>query len=189
MSLPTCPSNCIANLPALLFSLCAPEVNNAQISKIFFTTVGNPLTNWQSAVEWDSRLDNGLAGAAEIRTLIVVGELPIPTKQEKEISLGRIIEGIKERVINFDVDETNQTNHNALRALECNTGNVLIWFETRDHLLFGGNSGIEGKLSVDMTIPKTYNDIILYSGTFKWKHRFTPERVASPITNDTGNQF
>lgn len=188
MSLPICPTGCTATPPTVEFDLCNPTINNGQIAKIFFTTVGYPMINWASELEWDTRLDNDAAGAGKIRTLIVVGEKPVPGKTVKEISLGRKIDGVKSFVINFDIDETNQTNYDAIRTIECG-GNFLVWYQTRDGLLYGGNSGIEAKIAIDESIPKAYNELILFPGTVTWEAEFHPERITSPITNDTGDQF
>jgi hypothetical protein len=188
MSLPLCPTGCTSNLPGWSFSDCSPEINNGEIAKIYFTTVGNPLSDWTNELEWDSRLDNTATGASKIRVLTVVGELPAVGDNEKDISGGRKVEGVKDFLLNFEVDETGIDNYNALRAMECNSGNHLIWFETRDGLLFGGNDGIEAKIKLKLQIPKSYNDIMMFPGTAKWKARFSPERIDSPITSTTGNQ-
>lgn len=188
MSLPICPTTCNATPPTVDFSLCNPVVNNGQIAKIYFTTIGNPLINWASEIEWDSRLDNDAAGAANIRTLIVVGDKPVPGKTEKEISLGRKISGVKQFTVAFDIDETNQTNYDAMRQIECG-GNFLVWYETRDGLLYGSTAGIEAKISIDEAIPRAYTDLILFPGTLAWESKFHPERITSPITDETGDQF
>lgn len=189
MSLPICPTDCSSNLPTQSFSLCAPDVNNGQISKVFYTTVGNPLVDWTSAAEWDSRIENDAVGASKIRALMGVGDLPAPESEEREISLGRKVQGVRKFTLNFRVDETNLINHSAAMLLQCNTGNHLFWFETRDHLLLGGSSGIEGKIKVDIIIPEAYTDIITYQYTFTWDAQFMPEMIESPITDDTGDQF
>lgn len=188
MSLPICPTNCNSAPPTLSFKICDPTINNGQISKIYFTTRGYPLINWNSEVEWDSRLDNDAAGASAIRTLIVVGDKPVPTKTSKEISLGRKIDGVKQFILNFDIDETNQINYDAMRTNECG-GNYLVWYETRDGLLYGGNSGIDAKISIDESIPRNYNELIVFPGTVEWESKFHPERTTSPVTDDTGDQF
>lgn len=188
MSLPICSTTCNATPPTQSFSLCAPVVNNGQIAKIFYTTRGYPLTNWQSALEWDSRLDNDAVGPSKIRTLIVVGSKPVPGKTEKKISLGRKIAGVKNFVLNFKIDETNQVNYDAMRQMECN-GNFLIWYETLDGLLYGGNEGIEAKIDIDEDIPEAYEDLIMLPGTASWESKFHPERITSPITDSTGDQY
>lgn len=189
MSLPTCPTGCDSNLPVFGFSLCAPEVNNGQISKIFFTTIGNPMSNWGSAAEWDSRIDNDAAGASAIRMLPGIGDMPAPESEDIDISLGRKKTGIRRFTMNFRVDESNNGVHDSFIALQCDSGNRLIWPETRDHKLFGGNSGIEAKIKVDMIIPEAYTEFIIYQVTFTWDAQFMPEMIDSPITDDTGDQF
>jgi hypothetical protein len=188
MSLPLCPTDCTSNLPGWSFNDCNPEINNGEIAKIYFTTVGNPFSDWSIPLEWDSRLDNSAAGAAKVRVLTVTAELPAVGDNEKSISGGRKVEGVKDFVINGEVDETGIDNYNALRAMECNSGNHLVWFETRDGLLFGGNEGIEAKIKLKLQIPKSYNDIMLFPLSIKWQARFSPERINSPITSDLGNQ-
>jgi hypothetical protein len=188
MSLPVCPEGCDSNLPGFVFDNCNPDVNNGEIAKIYFTTDGNPLSDWTSAAEWDSRLDNTATGASKIRVLTVLGDMPAVGDNEKPISGGRIIEGVKDFLINFDIDETGEDNYNALRAMECNRGNFLVWFETRDGLLHGGSSGIPAKIKLKYAIPRAYTDLITMPGTIKWQARFSPERITSPITSDLGNQ-
>ncbi len=191
MSLPNCPEDCTSNLPVYQFDDCNPEINNGEIAWIYYTTDedGNGLSNAGDAAEWDSRLSNSATGSSQIRALRVIGEFPVVADNEKEISGGRVQDGVKDFLINADIDETNQVNHNALRELECNTGSQRFWFETRDGLLFGGNDGIRNaKIKFKLNIPKTYNDIILFPGTIKWKYKFTPERQASVITDAMRNQ-
>lgn len=183
MSVPSCPSNCSTSVPAVNFNNCAPEINNGNIQWIYFTNVGYALTDYADATEWTARRDQTNTAANAIRTLRVNGDFPVPGKNEKEISGGRIIQGPKDFSINFDVDETNIENYQALRALECETGDKLFWFETRDGLLFGDNSGIKASILWDMLIPRAYGDIILYPGLIKWKSQFHPARTTSPITH------
>ncbi len=189
MSLPICSSDCTSNLPAFDFNLCGPDFKAGQISKLFFTTLGNPMINWTSAVEWDSRIDNDDAGASNIRALMGIGDLPAPASTEKEGSLGRTVYGKKTFTLNFRVDETNTSNHEAFRQMQCNSGNYLLWFESRDHMLWGDNSGIEASIKVDQIIPEAYEDYITYQLTITWKDQFMPKMIASPITDNSGDQF
>jgi hypothetical protein len=191
MSLPICPTDCTSNLPAFNFDECNPELNNAEIAWVYFTTDtdGNGLANAADALEWDSRLSQSASGANQIRAIRVIGEFPAVADNEKEVSGGRIQDGVKDFIIQGDIDETNQTNHDALRELECNTGNQRVWFETRDGQLYGGNDGIrKAKLKLKLVISRSYNDLILYNWTVKWKNKFTPERQASVITDAMRNQ-
>lgn len=194
MSIPICPSDCSSSLPIVDFDKCAPEINNGEIAKIHFTTPGNPMNNWSSNLEWDSRLDNDAAAASSIRTLIGIGDLPAPEATEKLISLGRKIQGIRKFTVNFRVDETNQILHDAFRAMQCNAGNYLVWFSTRaaqgkTGKLYGGNSGIEAQIKVDKIIPESFDDIEIFQVTITWESQFMPEMINNPIDDNTGNQF
>lgn len=189
MSLPTCPVDCTSTLPVLDFDLCAPEINAGQISKFYFTTIGNPLASVASEAEWDSRLDNDSVSATAIRALIGIGSLAAAEVTEKEVSLGRKIFGKRSYTLPFKVDESNNTNHAAFRVLQCNTGNYLGWFETRDGKLYGGNSGIEVKIKADIVIPEAYDDIIIYQLDITWEAQFMPEVIDSPIVSTTGDVF
>lgn len=189
MSLPICPLGCTSNLPEFDFNLCNPTLNAGQIAKIFFTTVGNPMIDWSSAAEWASRIDNNSTGASSIRTLIGIGDMPAPTTTDKEISLGRKVFGKRSFVVNFRVDESSAITHDAFRQMQCTNGNYLVWLETRDHLLWGDNSGIEAAIKVDQVIPEAYSDYVTYQITITWDAQFMPKREASPITDTTGDQF
>lgn len=178
--LPTCPTDCGDNLPPVEFDECAPVINEGRIDKIYLTNVGNPLADWTDAVEWGARLDNSAAAANSILTLNVIGEKPEPTENEQEISLGRKIVGNKTHIVNYAIDETNDTNHEFMRQNEC-AGQYLMWYETSGGLLFGGTEGIEVSFTSNMIIPQSAEELITYSGKAEWKSRFTEERIPSPI--------
>lgn len=178
--LPTCPDDCGDNSAPVSFDECAPEIHEGQIAKVYITNIGNPLTDWTDAVEWGLRLDDTASAADSILTLHVIGDKPIPTSDPKEISLGRKVIGNKEHLINIAVDETNDTNHEFMRTNEC-SGQWTMWYETLEGLLFGGTEGIKGSLLLDMVIPESDSDLVLFTGTFDWKSKFTEERILSPI--------
>jgi len=178
---PICPTDCTTSLPVVSFDTCNPEVQDAQIDRIYLTNVGNPLTDWTQVSEWNGRLDQtGTASGDEIRYLNVIGDKPKPSANIRDISLKRKIIGQKDHTINFIIDEMNAVNHEFIRQLECG-GNFLVWYRTCGGLLFGGNSGIEGFVEADMVIPQGADEIITGEGTITWKARFTEERIVSPI--------
>lgn len=178
--LPICPEDCGDNSAQVEFDECAPEVHEGQIAKIYRTNVGNPLVDWTDPLEWAARLDDTAASADAILTFHVIGDKPAPTSTPIDISLGRKALGKKEHVINYAVDETNDTNHEFLRTNECG-GNALFWYETLEGLLFGGTEGIEATMFMDMVIPESDTELITFSGTIEWKAKFTEERIVSPI--------
>ena len=147
---------------------------------MYITNLGNPLVDVTDLVEWTARLSNGGALANDIRTLHVIGSKPVPTADEKEISLGRKISSKKAHTLPFKIDETNQINHEFMRSMECG-GQFLFWYETSGGLMFGGNEGIKGSFILDMEIPESETDFILLTGKADWKAKFTEERSLSPL--------
>lgn len=180
MPLPVCSTSCENDLPIVEFDECNPEINGGQISKIYITNIGFPLVDWTNVLEWNLRLDNSAVGADAIRTLHVIGSKPVPSADEKEISLGRKLKGSKTHIINVKVDETNDINHEFLRKMECG-GTYLMWYETLEGKLFGGTEGIKSSAFLDMVIPESGTDIITNEGKFEWKSKFTEERIVSPL--------
>jgi len=178
--LPVCSLGCASSLPDSLFDECAPEINGAQIAKIYITNIGNPLVNWTDPVEWDSRINPVVPGPTDIHVLHVIGAKPVPAGTEQEISLGRKIVGKKTHILTMKIDETNATNHEFVRANECG-GQYLFWYETLEGLLFGSTNGIVASLLLDMNIAESADENIVYEGKLEWKSKFTEERIISPI--------
>lgn len=176
---PTCPTDCSTNLPEVEFSDCSPEINSGQILKLYVTNDGNPLSDWTSGAAWALRIDNTAPAATSILELTVIGEKPVPEATEKEISGGRTVKGKKNHVLNIDVDETNTTNYEFLRGLECG-GSYRIWY-TDSKYLYGGNDGIKASIFLDHVIPKDDAETQTFTGTVKWSDSFHPERILNPI--------
>jgi hypothetical protein len=189
MSLPICPTGCIGNLAPISLDICSPTINDGEIRYVYYTSIGYPMQNIASELEWDGRIDNTSTAAGKIRALTVTGEFPRAAESEKTISGGRIVPGARDFQLNLTVDETNAANYQSLvRSLACGQ-KVLMWFETSGKLLFGGNEGIEATPIFDLVIPTASTDLITFQGGFKWKARFHPEGyIVSPIKADTGNR-
>lgn len=183
MSLIICPTGCETELPPVQFDPCNPETHNGRIDKIYVTNVGYPLVDWADLVEWQARLSNTSTDPDAIRTLYVNGDKAVPESNVKVISLGRRVVGNKAHTLNFDIDETNALNHEFLRKVECG-GNYLFWYEDSNGLLYGGQigtEGIEGFFQINMLIPRSVDDLLLYPGTVLWDAKFTEARIESPM--------
>jgi hypothetical protein len=176
MPIPTCPQDCSATLPVVSFNDCAPELNAGNITYIYITNVGNPLTNWLDETEWSARIDNDSTDSAAIRRLRVIGSKPAPEKTETVISGDRTYYGKANHTLEIRSDETNAINHEALRDLECG-GEYLVWYETIGGLRWGGNEGIQASVKLDEVIPESSGEFINFVGQVKWKSKFTPERT------------
>lgn len=176
-----CPDDCDFSLPPVSFGECNPEVNLSQIAKIYLAKPqASAFTDVTDINEWNARLSETDTGANAIRPIIVIGDKPLPEKTERTISGGRTVVTDKKHVVNFDIDETNAQNHDFVRNTKC-IKSVKFWYETIGGLLFGGNTGINGTLEVDMALSRTEGDIIVYPGTLRWSSRDLENRDTSPL--------
>jgi len=181
LQLPICPTDCAGALEAVSFNECAPEIHYGEISKVYVARAdAADFVAVDVITEWTARLDDSGADADDIRTLIGIGELPVPEKTELTISGDRIIYPPKKFTLNFEVDETNDTNYEFLLNTECNL-KFKFWYETSDGMLYGGNTGIEAIISMDAPIPKSREEIAKFMMTAKWKSANHPLRCLSPM--------
>lgn len=174
-----CPEGCDVALPEQEFDLCAPEVNDSQITEVFYAK-GNaaPFTDWKSPVEWATRLDQVAVGD-KIRKLVGIGSKPKPTAATKEISKQRKITTNRSHSISFKIDETNQKNHDAMRLHQCG-GFYTIWYKS-GNTLNGGNEGIVVSVDPGEVLGEGNEDSIILDYLFEWKNKHSPERCLSPI--------
>lgn len=180
---PDCPDNCEDFiLPGTFFDPCNPEVNESQIKAIYITKPGFPLTNASDETEWNGRISDSSTDEDAIRKLVVVGGVALPEVVTKEISGQRTVNINKKRTLTFTVDELSDLNYDALTQLQCNR-RVLIWFETVGGKLFGGNTGIEVDLDLDLELLEASGELQTVKGTGKWNSRFMPQGMTSPFTS------
>lgn len=184
---PPCPSTCSGSLADVSFNDCAPENNWGEVSKIYIAesnfesvdNAGNPgFSDVTSLTEWNDNLSDTVDG--KIRTLIVLGDQPEAETTEVSTSGDRVAIGYKTFNLNFEIDETNETNYNFLLMSECG-GKYLIWYETSGGLLFGGNAGIEVSLKLNYLIPRERTALQKIMGKATWKSLQSPFRCDSPM--------
>lgn len=177
----TCAEDCEFNIPAVSFAECNPEINLSQIAKLHIAQPdAADFTDWTQAAEWTTRISDTSTDVDAIRSLTVIADKPLPETGSKTISGGRIVTTDKKHTINFEIDESNATNHEFARGGKC-MKQVKFWYETIGGKLFGGNKGIKATFAVDMTLSRAEGDIILYPGTLKWSSQDLEERTTSPI--------
>jgi len=176
----TCPDGCTNYLPQVDFSYCDPEVEFGEIERIYITGLGHGLSDWTDAAEWATRLDNSTEDDdSKIRTLYVAGDQPPAESNEAEISLCRVVYSEKDFTINFDIDEVNITNNDAMRLLECG-GQFTLWYATPEYM-YGGTDGIMARVNMNNNITRGCGELNLISGTVKWQHKHHPEKIANPL--------
>ena len=182
LSLVTCGDGCDEyELPEVSFSDCDPEINLSQIEKLFIAKpTAADFADWTALSEWTTRLSQTSTDVDAIRQYVVIGDKPLPESTPKVISGGRTVPVDKKHTINFDIDESNAINHEAIRKHKCIV-KVKFWYQTKSGHLFGGNAGIEASMTVDMVLGRADGDIILYPGNLKWDSQDLEERTLSPI--------
>ncbi len=181
LTLPTCPTTCAGAKPAQSFNECTPELHYGEISKIYYCEAdGTAFTNVDQLGEWTTRLDQSSNTADKIRTLVVIGEMLEAEQTEIPISGGRTSYSPKTFTINAEIDETNDTNYEAMLTFECNL-KYKIWPETSDGMLYGGNAGIEVVFKSNQPIPKSREEIVKILLSAKWKSKNSPLRCLSPM--------
>jgi hypothetical protein len=176
--LPDCPTTCGGSVADVSFNECAPETHYGEVSKLYIVDANFPgFVNAGDLAEWTPLTSDTEDG--HIRTLTVIGDLPEAETTEIPLSGDRVVYGFKTFNLNFTIDETNETNYAFLKTLEC-PGKVIIWFETSDGLLFGGDTGIEVSIKINMVIPRERTALLTFVGKATWKALTSPCRVDSP---------
>lgn len=176
---PPCPSDCNGAVADVSFSECAPETHYGEVSKLYIAPANFPgFTDVTDLAEWTANLSD--TDDNKIRTLIGIGDLPEPEVTETPISGDRVVTGYKKFTLPFEVDEVNDTNYNFLLMLECG-GKFLMWFETSDGLLFGGNDGIEISMPANYLIPRERTAVQKIMLRPQWKSLKSPFRCTSPL--------
>ena len=82
-------------------------------------------------------------------------------------------------MINFDIDETNITNHDWLRQIECG-GLFTIWFAAGQYM-YGGTHGVDVTIAGNVNLTRGCQDLNLITGTMKWQDKFTTEKIVNPL--------
>lgn len=189
-----CAVDCSTVLPIVSFDNCNPVINESEINKIFLAlTVAVAFTVTTSATEWANRLSQTAvvptSGASAtpailakdlIRELTVIADKPAPTSNMREISNGRKKVTNKSHILNATIDETNASNHDFMRNLECG-GRFKMWYQTKGGKLFGGVNGIECDIDANMILNRGEGEIETMALVLSWKNKFTEEFVVSPL--------
>lgn len=174
---------CSTQLPKPSADTCNPQVNFGQYQKLYITKPGNPFTEIEDLTEWTDRLSNDSDDDDAIRTVHIIGEKPEAENTETEISLGRIVAGPMNHTVNFEIDETNDTNYEWMRSYQGGGKEVLCWLEGQVNV-FGGSAGIRASLSVKYVTPRESTEVEKIIGTLKWKDAQDPERNVSPVAGE-----
>ena len=157
------------DLPDVDFCLNNPIFKLGQIRKIHIGVAGIPLSSAEGIGEIKSRNLLLKSDPDAIRTLSGIGQKPKPSVTKTWGSLQRNIVINKEHAITFKVDEMSRGNDLALMDFNRAGHNFVIWYETADELLFGGEDGIPVSIDSNRIIPESKNDISYWELDILWK--------------------
>lgn len=178
-----CQEGCGIALPATKFNICTPEGAFGQISELFITNIGYPLTDENDANEWLTRMALPDNDPSKIWRILVIGDKPASESQEVEMSYGRIINGTENHSLNVRIDEVNQENYDFARAFDCNK-RVKLWYKAYNGDAYGGNQGIDVSMKFKHVIPEGTGDLQTLVSTPKWKAKIQPCRFVHPLQGD-----
>ena len=157
---------------------CAPFVDFDEIDHIYLTGLDQVLADWTDLAEWTARLDDTGGDIDDIRDFHVRAEKPKPEYNVIDISLKRTVESEKNFTINATIDETNTTNYDAARQMQCHV-RYLMWFSA-GRFMYGGTNGIEVDVQVNHII--TMNDELnIIELILTWDADHDPERIDNPL--------
>lgn len=178
-----CEDGCGLALPPTKFNICSPEGQGGQVSELYVTNIGYPLTDENSASEWNTRMSLPDNDPAKIRRILVIGDKPASESTEVEMSYGRFWYGPENHSLNIRIDEVNQENYDFARAFDCNK-RVKIWYKTFSGDAYGGPNGIDVSLKFKHVIPEGQQDLQTLTAVPKWKSKIGPCRFLHPLHGD-----
>lgn len=179
----TCQEGCGLALPPTKFNICSPEGQFGQISELYITNIGYPLTDENSIDEWNGRMNMSDDNPAKIWRILVIGDKPASESTEQEMSYGRIVYGPENHQLNIRIDEVNQENYDFARAFDCNK-RVKIWYKTFSGDAYGGPQGIDVSMKFKHVIPEGQQDLQTLVSNPKWKSKVQPCRFIHPLHGD-----
>lgn len=187
-----CPDGCEEFvIPSVQFDDCAPEINESEIGWIAVAHGdADDFTDIEDISEWNARISQTAPGSNPdntIRMIRVVGDKPAPENTEITISGQRTIRTGTTHTLNFDVDETNSTNYEFIRKMQCNAS-VKFWYITVACKVYGGICGLKGTINARLVQNRGEGEIERYTGTIEWKDKIDPPRADWPLCGVTGFQ-
>lgn len=178
-----CQEGCGVQLPATKFNICNPEGAFGQISELFITNIGYPLTDENDMNEWLTRMSLPDTDPSKIWRILVVGDKPASESADVEMSYGRTISGPEQHQLNIRIDEVNQENYDFARNFDCNK-RVKIWYKTFGGDAYGGAKGIDVSMKFKHVIPEGTADLQTLVSNPKWKSKIQPCRFIHPLHGD-----
>jgi len=177
---PTCPTDCDSLVPEVLYDFCGPNYDFGQITKLYVAKQSAAsFTDVSDLSEWLARLSDDGTADDDIRTLNVIGSKEAPDSSEIQISLKRTIRTPKKHTVSVKIEETNLTNYEFMRAMDCG-GTYKVWYESGKYL-YGGTEGIDAQILMHLLIPESTDELKVFEGMIKWEDKYEPEACLNPF--------
>lgn len=194
----TPPTDCNAvALGAINQDDCFPTQKQSELTYMFIAQEdAKDFDDASSASEWAERLSQtttvpsggggGTVTAKDlIRRIAIIGDMPAPGEQEKDISGGRKFAASKDFVINFEVDDITPAEYEFFRPFQYGIQNVKAWVKSKGGTMLGGNkglnNGVEVRLKAWPVFGRGTDEIEKIVGTLTWKGQVAPDRFVSPV--------
>lgn len=167
---------CTTVQPVFHADLCDPQIHYGEINQLYFTRLGDSLTDWTDVSEWNGRLSNttalpALPTLAKIRTLYGLGSIGAPERSEIRLPRKTKTYTIPKYSSVFRVTDTGQVNMDGFADLPVGGQVYAAWFGTEE-VLFGGNDGVTMTIIGDPIIPESVDELMIIQVTFSWEGTF-----------------
>lgn len=191
----TPPTDCTTvNLGVIAQDDCFPEQKLSEFTHLFLARKdAEDFTDATDAAEWADRLSQnntvpvGSTAAVKdlIRKIAIIGDMPAPAEQEKDISGGRKHSPFKTFTVNFEVDDINSEEYEFFRNSQYGIQYVKAWLKTRGGEMLGGDKGLNDGKDVRIKAWPIYGrgpeEIVKIQGTLTWQGQVAPDRFVSPV--------
>ena len=113
---------------------------------------GNLPADWTDRTSWTAIVDNSLADANAAKYISGIGAMPVPDKVTRVAPKLRTKTVRRTFTLTFDIYNMSDLHYEFLRSLQCGDTSPLVWFETVDGQVFGGQNGVQ-IASIDADLP------------------------------------
>lgn len=173
-----CPDIC-RKIPDVDFSICNPVTFPGMVSEIYLTSLSHPLVNYTDSTEWAYRIALTNASPSRIITLQVIGEKPLPERNEYVGAYGKKHYSNKKHRVPFKINQLSDTNYNMMRTFEV-IKKGLGWYKSSGGKTYG-SSGLAVEIFMDQVIPVNSRDLENITGWVEFDQVIHPCRQSSVI--------
>jgi hypothetical protein len=183
-----CPDDCTARtLPAVSFADCVEGVDEelSEISEIYLDDITlNPTSGEEEFTDLPTSVASaGPSWYGDARRLLVVGDLPEGTQTSRTLHKGWVKKGVSTWQLTADIMDTNDTNYNFIKSLQCGWRVGLAW-ATMGGKIYG--SVIASVVSSDWVLARGEDAYSIGKLVLEIKADCLPDRADDPEAGGGG---